>query len=82
MSNSYIITKFREAGFTNKWYYDIQDAIVNNKRKHQITSNEAKSFTLDNLIFSFYLLAIGLTISFLVLIFEFSCTKRKKKKKR
>lgn len=68
---SRIITKFKEAGLTQKWYYDIQNAIVskiNVQKRLEKVGPEA--FTLRHLIFSFYLLAIGLTLSFFVLLVE------------
>lgn len=76
---SRIITRFKEAGLTHKWYYDIQNAIVNKiniKNRHE--AEGPKQFTLRHLTFSFYLLAIGLTLSFLVLLTEMLIIKRQK----
>lgn len=68
---SRIITRFKEAGLTYKWYYDIQNAIVNKINvQNRFGKDGPEAFTLGHLIFSFYLLAIGLTLSFLVLLVE------------
>lgn len=68
---SRMIVNFREAGLTTKWYNDIQDAIVSHMNlQNRMASKGPEPFTLKHLVFSFYLLALGLTFSTIVLLFE------------
>uniref|UniRef100_A0A336MYF5 CSON003021 protein n=1 Tax=Culicoides sonorensis TaxID=179676 RepID=A0A336MYF5_CULSO len=77
---SRLITKFKEAGLTHKWYYDIQNAIVSQINvKNRFEKEGPEQFTLRHLIFSFYLLFIGLSFSVIVLCFEILFFKKKRK---
>lgn len=75
---SRMIISFKEAGLTFKWYNDLQNAIVSHINVHNRMGKVGpEAFTLKHLIFSFYLLAIGLILSTVVLVVEVFLKKRK-----
>lgn len=72
---NWMISKLMESGFTEKWYNDIEFSITLKKQIEMVKEGlmddgSATPFTISQLIASFYLLAIGLILSTVVLIGE------------
>lgn len=70
-----VINKLKDSGFVSKWYYDTQEAIRLHKTLKQVKGGQklehgTEAFTISQLIFSFYLLGIGIFVASVVLFIE------------
>lgn len=57
-------------GFLDKWFDEVESALIRMKRKQPKEGRIYSAFTLDNIQVAFYALAIGWTISFFVFLME------------
>lgn len=74
-----IISYFTESGLVNKWYEDIKHTLVNASKPVEIISYSP--FHVRNLVFSFYVLLIGLAGAIVIFIMEVITGQRFSQKK-
>lgn len=66
-------------GFLDKWFDEVESALIRKRRQQPKEGRNYAAFTLDNMQVAFYALAIGWTISIFVFLMEYFWVVQKKR---